>query len=131
MADMMGDMPKGGKLVAGLMRDGPDFKMGWSFANALTAVAEQEVEKSHKDVVIDIAMLARDAVLAVLSQHACYMSDANENEIDDIIVKGIGDFTSSLEFDPADCALRTCLCGKRIEGFDEYTIHLQQVFDER
>jgi hypothetical protein len=34
------------------------------------------------------------------------------------------------DFDVADLALRTCLCGHRIEGFDGYHAHLVSLLGE-
>ena len=59
----------------------------------------------------------------VLNAHAVYLSDENEDEI---IENGGGLITAGT--DAADLAIRTCLCGARIDGFDEYTIHLKDEF---
>lgn len=115
------DMPTGGALVAALMRDGPDFKQGYSFANALIGVAERESISTATET----AVLARDAVLTVIGQHGCFISELDEARIN---VRR-NDFDD--EFDNADLALRTCMCGEKLDGFDEYTSHLRQVFSER
>lgn len=69
-------------------------------------------------------MKAHDATtsadpLALLEAHGTYMSPADEAEIIDraLVVEDVGWL-----------ALRTCMCGARIEGFDEYTNHLIEVF---
>lgn len=60
-------------------------------------------------------------LLALLSSHGTYMSDRDEDEI----IANVARFQ-----DPADYALRTCLCGARIDGFDAYHLHLVDVFRE-
>lgn len=57
-------------------------------------------------------------LLDILSAHAPYLSDADEAEIDARLVAGS---------DVADLALRTCLCGARLDGVDAYHVHLVQV----
>lgn len=47
--------------------------------------------------------------------HATYLSASDESEIDIRVAVGA---------DVADLALRTCLCGVRIDGFDAYHAHL-------
>jgi hypothetical protein len=49
------------------------------------------------------------------------MSEADEEEIVRRIV------TSD---DVADLALRTCMCGRRLDGFDDYFEHLRAVIRE-
>jgi hypothetical protein len=46
------------------------------------------------------------------------MSDADEDEI----IRRIG-----ASDDVAGLALRTCMCGQRLDGFDEYFEHLRAV----
>jgi hypothetical protein len=58
---------------------------------------------------------------ATLDEHGPYMSDADEQEI----IRRID--TSD---DVADLALRTCMCGQRVDGFDEYYEHLRAVIRE-
>jgi hypothetical protein len=55
-------------------------------------------------------------IAELLRKHAVYLDDDCEGEI-----LGRGEV--------ADWALRKCLCGERIDGFDEYTAHLVQVFE--
>jgi hypothetical protein len=54
-----------------------------------------------------------------LAAHGPYLSEADESEIDARIAAGS---------DVADLALRTCLCGARLDGFDAYHAHLVAVF---
>ncbi len=49
------------------------------------------------------------------------MSDADEEEI----IRRI-----AVTEDVADLALRTCMCGRRLEGFDDYFEHLRAVIRE-
>lgn len=56
-----------------------------------------------------------------IDTHGPYMSDADEEEIMRRI--GAGD-------DVADLALRTCMCGRRLSGFDDYFEHLRVVLRE-
>ena len=69
-------------------------------------------------------------VQALLRQHGCYMSDENEQEIDGLRYNMAFDENGAPEADTADLAIRTCLCGARIDGFDEYHFHLQSVFEK-
>ena len=57
-------------------------------------------------------------MLALLDAHGVYLADDDEARIVDSI---------DGDEDVADLALRTCLCGKAIDGFDEYHLHLRQV----
>ena len=54
----------------------------------------------------------------ILNAHGAYLSDADEAEIDDRMAAGA---------DVADLAVRTCLCGLRLDGFDAYHAHLVEV----
>jgi hypothetical protein len=54
---------------------------------------------------------------AALEAHGVYLSDADEAEI----LRRVGEAG-----DPAEFALRTCLCGARIDGFDAYVEHLYE-----
>ncbi len=56
-----------------------------------------------------------------LEAHGPFMSDSDEAEIVRRIVESD---------DVADLALRTCMCGRRLEGFDDYFEHLQAVLAE-
>jgi len=57
-------------------------------------------------------------MVALLDAHGVYLSEADEARI---LESMTGDD------DVADLALRTCLCGKSVDGFDEYHTHLRQV----
>jgi len=65
--------------------------------------------------------MAETEVLSTLDEHGPYMSDTDEAEI----IRRID--TSD---DVADLALRTCMCGRRLEGFDDYFEHLRAVIRE-
>jgi hypothetical protein len=54
--------------------------------------------------------------LTVLQQHAVFLSDSDEAEL----VRRAG-----ATADVGELALRTCLCGARIDGFDAYWEHLR------
>lgn len=56
--------------------------------------------------------------LTVLDAHGPFLSDQDEAEI--IRRIAIGE-------DVADLALRTCMCGRRLKGFDDYYDHLRTV----
>lgn len=56
--------------------------------------------------------------LDILNAHGPYLSEADESEIDTRIAGGP---------EVADLALRTCLCGARLDGFDAYHTHLVDV----
>jgi len=55
---------------------------------------------------------------ALLRAHTPSLSNENEGEIYDRIVE---------DGDAADFALRTCSCGKRVDGFYEYVDHLREI----
>ena len=57
-----------------------------------------------------------------IDAHGPYMSDSDESEIIRRMVESD---------DVADLALRTCMCGRRLEGFDDYFEHLRAVVEER
>jgi hypothetical protein len=59
--------------------------------------------------------------LSTLDSHGPYMSDADEAEI----MRRLG-----ASDDVADLAVRTCMCGRRLDGFDEYFEHLRAVIRE-
>lgn len=56
-----------------------------------------------------------------IEDHGPYMSEADEAEI----VRRIG-----ADADVADLAVRTCMCGRRLSGFDDYYEHLRVVLRE-
>lgn len=56
-----------------------------------------------------------------LDAHGPYMSDSDEAEI----LRRMG-----ADVDVADLALRTCMCGRRLDGFDDYYEHLRVVLRE-
>jgi ribulose-5-phosphate 4-epimerase/fuculose-1-phosphate aldolase len=58
---------------------------------------------------------------APLESHGPYMSDEDEAEIIRRMVESD---------DVAELALRTCMCGRRLEGFDDYFEHLRAVVRE-
>ncbi len=65
----------------------------------------------------------QERLIALLHAHHPYISDDDEvaiieasSEIDD--------------FEAADLAIRTCMCGKSLSGFDDYVDHLDTVFKE-
>jgi hypothetical protein len=59
--------------------------------------------------------------LSILDGHGPFMSDSDEEEI----IRRLG--TSD---DVADLARRTCMCGRRLDGFDDYFEHLRAVIRE-
>lgn len=73
-------------------------------------------------------------VLDVLEAHGCFMSEDDESEIDELVFKIVGQGLSLGEPNPpvdtADLAIRTCRCGTRITGFDEYHSHLKEKIEE-
>lgn len=54
----------------------------------------------------------------ILNAHGPYLSDADEADIEARLAVGA---------DVADLAVRTCLCGARLDGFDAYHAHLVHV----
>ena len=62
-----------------------------------------------------------ESVARAVDGHGPYMSDADEDEI----IRRI-----DASDDVGDLALRTCMCGRRLDGFDEYFEHLQAVLRE-
>lgn len=60
-------------------------------------------------------------LLDALNAHGPYLSDADEAVIDARLAAGA---------DAADLALRTCLCGARLDGFDAYHAHLVDVLTQ-
>ncbi len=68
-------------------------------------------------------MAPTDAI-SIINEHIPSMSEEDEDEIADLAAdwpihpyQGDG---------PADWAIRTCYCGKRIDGFYEYVDHLKE-----
>lgn len=57
----------------------------------------------------------------VLQQHAVFLSDSDEAEL----IRRAGETE-----DVGELALRTCLCGQRIDGFDAYWEHLRDALAE-
>jgi hypothetical protein len=62
-------------------------------------------------------------VIEVIDAHTPSLTVSNEFDIGLMIQQ------QALEADPdyADLAVRTCMCGKRIDGFYEYIDHLKEV----
>jgi hypothetical protein len=119
----------GGTLVAALMHDADHgYKQGWSFANSLVAAAEQEARQSDTaasaSLTIEGAILARDALLAVINEHIPSLDE----ETEELLVEMAVDIGNN---DVSDLAKRTCACGEEIDGFYDYVSHLRQVFSER
>lgn len=67
--------------------------------------------------------------IEIIEAHAPHMSDGNEQEIADRRWNSDTDRFGQQAFEEADLALRTCRCGIRIDGFDEYVFHLKSVFN--
>jgi hypothetical protein len=63
-------------------------------------------------------------ILHTIDQHWPSLTDENDDEI---TAHRYGE-VDGIETDNADLAIRTCRCGERIDGFDEYVIHLKEVF---
>lgn len=62
------------------------------------------------------------AVVEVIDAHTPSLSDEDDAAIWAIIERGMGGYH---ENDVADLAIRTCMCGVRIDGFYEYIDHLK------
>ena|SRR5258708_6704647 len=58
------------------------------------------------------------ATISIIDQHIPSLTDENEDEI--IELSGKTD-----DFDAADLAIRTCRCGVRIDGFEEFAAHIK------
>jgi len=56
----------------------------------------------------------------ILDEHACFI----DKEIDEELFTRVFDE----DRDVSEAALRKCRCGARIDGFDEYSVHLAQMF---
>lgn len=76
-------------------------------------------------------MIATD-VIKTIHEHIPSLSDEDETVINGLAVEMIG---SAFDFDPshdntdaADLAVRTCACGRKIDGFYDYVDHLTAVF---
>ena len=63
--------------------------------------------------------------IKVINDHIPSLTDENEAEIIDNANRS---WTPGTEEYAADLAIRTCKCGKRIDGFYEYVDHLKEVF---
>ena len=61
---------------------------------------------------------AVDGPVSFIDDHGPFMSDSDEAEIVRRMVESD---------EVADLALRTCMCGRRLEGFDDYFEHLRTV----
>jgi hypothetical protein len=86
--------------------------------------ARQRAENDLSQTDIAVAENAVwEKVQTLLKQHIPSITDEDESEMDFAMVKSIGE-----GYDYADFALRTCMCGKKIEGFYEYNDHLAEVF---
>jgi hypothetical protein len=59
------------------------------------------------------------ATISIIDQHIPSLTDAAEEEIDEMLASGA--------YDNADLAIRFCRCGVRLDGFDEYWFHLKEV----
>jgi hypothetical protein len=72
-----------------------------------------------------IEVIGRNAAISIIDQHIPSLSDDDEADIDDLVT------AYSIRLDEAitvaDLALRTCHCGKKIDGFYEYVDHLKEV----
>lgn len=58
-------------------------------------------------------------VVAFLEAHGVFLSDDDETELIQ---------RAATTEDVGELALRTCLCGERIDGFDAYIEHLREAF---
>ena len=68
-------------------------------------------------------MLRSDVVIATIKEHVPSLSDVDET----VIVQSAGNALFG-DGDVADLAVRTCSCGRGIDGFYEYVDHLIAVF---
>lgn len=57
--------------------------------------------------------------LELLKQHAPFLSEENDETMDERFFASV-----MTDLDWADFAVRTCTCGTRFDGFDEYYDHL-------
>jgi hypothetical protein len=62
----------------------------------------------------------------IIRDHIPSLTDEDEEEILNLATNVIG----TDELDVADLAIRTCHCGKRIDGFYEYADHLIEVMSK-
>lgn len=60
--------------------------------------------------------------IELLDAHGVALVDQDEADIWGRIEEGLGGYHA---YDVADLAIRTCRCGVRIDGFDEYLAHLK------
>jgi hypothetical protein len=79
-------------------------------------------------------MMLHGEVIRLLDQHIPSLSDEDEQTINGLVFRLVEEsLTFSAmprkgEVDVADFALRTCMCGKKIDGFYGYVDHLKEVF---
>ena len=59
--------------------------------------------------------------ITLLNQHIPSLSDEDEKQIENVL-------RWDHWYDTADLAIRTCHCGKKIDGFYEYVDHLKDIF---
>ena len=62
--------------------------------------------------------MAEQRTIDTIDAHGPFMSDSDEAEI----IRRMG-----ADVDVADLALRTCMCGRTLDGFDDYFEHLRAV----
>lgn len=61
-------------------------------------------------------------VLDILEAHGCFISNADEATMNTRF--------ENIGIDFADLAMRTCQCGVRLDGFDDYHSHLRTMIEE-
>jgi len=69
----------------------------------------------------------KDIVIKTIREHIPSLTDEDDAAITDRILDQI-DSRSGDEGDNADLALRTCMCGVKIDGYYSYVDHLITVF---
>ena len=62
--------------------------------------------------------------IQIINQHIPSLSDTNEVQIWDTM-RSMLTWPEESEADTADLAIRTCSCGRHIDGFYDYTDHLK------
>lgn len=65
--------------------------------------------------------------IEILDQHIPSITEAIEDELWQRIGRAWSDDSYFGEADSADCALRVCMCGKRVDGYYEYVAHLKEM----